>query len=442
LNKQQPPLEASQSNDSTKPPSATEVAAKPLFRRQAIEHISNRKYGTVLLAHPISHRFLTLLFTIIAAAIITFFALFSTTRKAQCSGILLPNLGVIRILPTQAGVVLSKNVTEGQLVNAGDVLFVLSSERSAAVGDAQKTISSLLTNRRDSFHADQAQLLAQSRARLDAMQRRASDLESEISKIDAQIVLQKQRVQLAEQAFKRYSDLQATNYISAAQLQDKQAEFLDQQQRLAELIRVKSANGRDFTAAQADIKDLRLQAQRDAAAVQRNVSSIEQDLTENEARRELVVRAPQNGIITAITAAVGQTVTPNSAIASLIPEGSELEAEIYAPSRSAGFVQPGMKVLLRYQAYPYQKFGQYKATVREVASNALRPEELPLGAQPGNSNEALYRIRVKLDQQAVIAYGHQQPLKSGMSVDASIVLEQRRLYEWVLEPLYSISGRM
>ena len=417
-------------------------SSKPLFRSQVLEHIANRKYGTVLLTTPLSHRFLTLLFVGIAAAIIAFFAFFSTTRKAQCSGVLLPNLGVIKVVPTQAGVVLAKHVVEGQLVHAGDVLFLLSSERSATVGDAQKTISSLLVNRRNSFTVDQAQLLAQSRTRLEALRRRAADLEGEIAKIDAQIVLQKQRVQLSEQAYKRYSDLQATSYISAAQLQDKQAELLDQQQRLAELNRVKSANGRDLTTAQADIADLQLQTQRDAAAVQRNVSSVEQDLTENEARRELVVRAPQDGTVTAITAALGQTATPNAAMASLIPAGSQLEAEIYAPSRSVGFVQPGMPVLLRYQAYPYQKFGQYKATVKEVASNALRPEELPLGAQSANSNEALYRIRVMLDQQNVQAYGHQLPLKSGMAVDASILLEQRRLYEWVLEPLYSISGRV
>lgn len=107
-------------------PRASSVAT-PLFRRQAIEHISNRKYGTVLLAHPLSHRFLTLLFVSVAALIIGFFVFFSTTRKAQCSGVLLPNLGVIRVLPTQAGVVLSRQVVEGQIVHAGDVLFVLSS---------------------------------------------------------------------------------------------------------------------------------------------------------------------------------------------------------------------------------------------------------------------------------------------------------------------------
>jgi membrane fusion protein len=41
-----------------------------------------------------------------------------------------------------------------------------------------------------------------------------------------------------------------------------------------------------------------------------------------------------------------------------------------------------------------------------------------------------------------VTYGQEYPLKPGMQIDASIQLENRRLYEWVLEPLYSISGRL
>jgi membrane fusion protein len=53
----------------------------------------------------------------------------------------------------------------------------------------------------------------------------------------------------------------------------------------------------------------------------------------------------------------------------------------------------------------------------------------------------LYRIRLKLKQQSVLVYGKSVNLKPGMLLDASIILEHRRLYEWILEPLFSISGR-
>lgn len=242
---------------------------------------------------------------------------------------------------------------------------------------------------------------------------------------------------------KRFKDLQATNFISATQLQDRQAELIDQQQRLADLQRVKANNQRELNSTEAELNDARIAAAREQTSLQRSAAGVEQDLLENESRREFVVTAAQNGVVTAMTAELGQTVVANQPLASILPDGSLLEAEIYAPSRSIGFVKPGMKVLLRYQAYPYQKFGQYAATVREVASTSLRPEELALpGAANGTNGEPVYRIRLTLAKQDVLAYGTSLPLKSGMLVDASILLEERRLYEWVLEPLFSISGRM
>jgi membrane fusion protein len=156
------------------------------------------------------------------------------------------------------------------------------------------------------------------------------------------------------------------------------------------------------------------------------------------------VIAPTAGTVTAVAVEVGKPVSTDSTMTTLLPAGSELEAEIYAPSRAVGFVKPGMKVLLRYQAYPYQKFGQYEAVVNEVAGTSMSVQELTLpGAaiSVGQTSEPLYRIRLKLKQQSVLVYGNPVDLKPGMLLDASIILEHRRLYEWVLEPLFSISGR-
>ena len=144
---------------------------------------------------------------------------------------------------------------------------------------------------------------------------------------------------------------------------------------------------------------------------------------------------------TAITAQRGQGVSGNQALASILPAGSELEAELYVPSRSAGFVKSGMEVLLRYQAFPFQKFGQFRGVVREVSGTSLRPDDIGEPRAVGSAAEPLYRVRVALERQTVTAYGAEQNLRSGMAIDASVLLDRRRLYEWVLEPLYSISGR-
>ncbi len=113
-------------------------------------------------------------------------------------------------------------------------------------------------------------------------------------------------------------------------------------------------------------------------------------------------------------------------------------------------MHPGQRVLLRYQAYPYQKFGHYEGTVTSVSRSAVSPGELPpqlasntgvTGAATGGAAEPVYRITVALARQTVTAYGEQVRLQPGMQLEADVALETRRLYEWVLEPLYTITGK-
>jgi membrane fusion protein len=418
----------------------------PLFRSEALEHAKAKPYGTILLARPVPHLVLTVLFAAFALLLVGFFANFSYTRKAKVPGVLLPSQGLIRVVPMQAGQIVDRRVQEGQAVRGGDVLFVLASERSSATqGNAEENISALLQQRRDSFLADQTQMQLLVAQRTDALLRRARDLESENLRVGEQMAMQQRRVSLAETALQRQQDLHAAAFVSAVQVQDRQAELLDQQQRLGDLKRAQAAVERDLAAAQAEVQELRIQARRDQAAGLRSVSSTDQELTENEARRQLHIRAPQDGIVTAITVHEGQSVPAGQMLASVLPLGAALEAELYAPSRAAGFLKPGMQVTLRYHAYSYQKFGQATGTVREVSSTAMQPAELALpGAsqRQGQSAEPMYRVRVALPRQSVTAFGSEVPLRSGAMLDASVLLETRRLYEWVLEPLYTIKGRV
>ena len=416
-----------------------------LFRQQVIESSNTQQYGKVILTCYVSHRILTAFFCSIALALVSFFFFFSIARKAETSGVLLPIEGIIRVRPGQTGIVTQVRVKEGQSVKAGDVLFILSNERNIGTPhSAESTVSTLLQNRRDSYRDELLQMSQQSNQRVSAAQKKMEALLEEGARLKSQIVLQKSRVVLVTQAFQRFKDLHVTNYISAAQLEEKEGELLDQRQRLAELERLKGINMREYASADADYHDLLFQTKRDETALKRNALAIQQDLAESEARREIQVIAPTTGVITAIAADVGKPVLADSTLTSVLPAGSELEAEIYAPSRSVGFVRPGMKVLLRYQAYPYQKFGQYEAVVHEVAGTSMSARDLTLPGAMMASNqgtEPLYRIRLKLKAQSVLAYGKPIRLKPGMLLDASIILEHRHLYEWVLEPLFSISRR-
>lgn len=206
-----------------------------LFRKQAIDHQRATDYGAVVLSQPASHQILTFTFVLIAASIVAFFVCFGTTRKVHSEGILLPYDGVIRVHAGQGGVITETRVVEGQNVVAGEVLFVLTNDTSSSTAESSEIqISSLLKRRRKSFDDEKRQAEIQSKLRLANVNQRIESLVSEINRIKSQIKLQDRRVNLAEANFARYKELQATQFISMALLQEREGEVLDQHQRLSD----------------------------------------------------------------------------------------------------------------------------------------------------------------------------------------------------------------
>ncbi len=202
------------------------------------------------------------------------------------------------------------------------------------------------------------------------------------------------------------------------------------------------ATRRSIAQLQQALQELTGQGRAVDASLERDLALLEQEQVETRARGALTVNAPVTGSISAQLVKPGQAVQAGQALLSLLPGDTGLEVELLVPSRAIGFIEPGDRVQLRYQAYPYQKFGHHEGKVAGISRSALNPGEL--GALVGNAQagEPMYRVTVSLAKQFVTAYGNDEPLKPGMLVDADILGERRRLVEWIFEPLYSLKGKV
>ncbi|WP_083458956.1 HlyD family efflux transporter periplasmic adaptor subunit [Amantichitinum ursilacus] len=139
----------------------------------------------------------------------------------------------------------------------------------------------------------------------------------------------------------------------------------------------------------------------------------------------------------------GQMAAATEALAMVVPAGAQMQVELYAPSKSVGFIKTGARVGLRFAAYPYQKFGVQYGHVQSVSRVALTPADVILRAPfSWQSKEAHYRVVIALDKPTVTAYGREETLTAGMAVAGDVALDSRRLYEWALEPLWSLRGKI
>ncbi|MCK6373984.1 MAG: HlyD family efflux transporter periplasmic adaptor subunit [Zoogloea sp.] len=416
-----------------------------LFRTEALEAQRTNWLGPVVLAQPLSFAVFALVAALCGAALIAFFALGSYTKRTTVPGQLLPAGGWSKVYPREAGVVIEKRVQEGQTVRQGDVLYVLSLDRrSDTVSSGLAGISEQVTARRNSLRAELGKtesLQVEQRANL---QRKEAAFDAELRVIAQSIDGQKSRVALAEDTLRRYKGLLDKDYIAAEQVQLREADLIDQRSRLQALERDRLNVQRELTLLRGELTRLPLEQSKQISELRRGLSSTDQELVESELRRQVLVVAPRDGVATAVTAEVGHSVDGSRPVVSIVPPGGRLQAYLFAPSKAVGFVREGDRVMIRLDPYPYQKFGHLPGRVAQVARVSLSSQELSaLGLMSETASaEPVYRITADLDAQTIQAYGEARPLQVGMQLQADIMQERRKLYEWVLEPLISITGKL
>jgi len=418
-----------------------------LFRSEVIEGRQQAWLGSIQLVRPVPLVVLTLLVVIIAVLVCGFLFEGRYTRKAHIVGYLVPDQGVLRLVPPQAGVVTESHVLEGRGVKRGDVLFVLSIDHTSVSGDTQVQVQNSIATRRSSLQDASRRATQLQQEQVAGLDRQLADMRRELTQMDAESHLYEEQLALKRQDLAQWESLRGENFVSAAHVRTKKSEVLEVQAKLQALLLKRSAQLREMGVIEARRREEPLRSLATIGEIERELATLAGISAENAAKQTVVIRAPQDGVVTAVMAGVGHSVTPATALASLLPSDAKLQAKLFAPSSAVGFVRPDQAVQLRYQAFPYQKFGHHAGEVVQVSRTPLHAAELaslplPESMKTTPSAEPLYPITVALDQQAVQAYGQAQPLVPGMQLEADVLLDRRRLIEWIFEPLLSVTGRV
>jgi membrane fusion protein len=411
-----------------------------LFRPEAVDFAREKSLGDVLLLRPMSFSVLTLFSVALALCVLLFMACAEYTRKAHVVGYLAPNKGLIKIYAPQTGTLIEKHVKEGQEVAQGETLFVLSTESSSRDNvETQASAIEKLQERRRSLAAELGKQSTIDTIQTQATRERIRSMEGELGQVHTEMNIQQQRIASARETLNRFEKLMSQQFISRAQTQQKNEELLEQQARLQALARTRTALQRDIASLRHDVTTAELRATNQHAAIERDIAALEQQLTEHEARRTILITAPMRGTVTAILADQGQSTRAQTALLSILPSGATLEAQLLVPSRAIGFIAEQQTVAVRYQAFPYQRFGSQRGRVTEISKSLITPNEVQL---PMALQEPAYRVTVALAAQSVKAYNQDMALQPGMLLDADIWLDRRRIIEWVLDPLLSVAKKV
>lgn len=413
---------------------------RKLFRQEAIDAQREKYLGEATIARPVPFWVFTAIAAAAAALIIIVAIWGQYTRRERVEGYLELDAGAARVLIQDTGRIVELLIKEGDEVTAGAPMAKISLDRSTQTASSTSgAVSDELAHRKIILEKEQGQWRELGEQQVQQVKKRVVDLRTEAAQIDREIKLQEQRLGSAKEQAKRFQQLSAEKFVSDIVARQKQDEATDQEIRLQALKRQRVTLDRDLSSARMEEPAVALKSRTEVEKVARQISEIQQSLTQEDARRETVIRAPVTGTVTNIAVNAGQSISADTLLATVVPRGSGLHAELLVPTRAIGFITKGQEVVLRYEAFPFERFGQYRGLVADISRTVWSPGEKigPLAVR-----EPVYRVAVKLDRQGVGAIGQEFPLRVGMLVNADILLEKRTLLEWMFEPVLQLRGRL
>ncbi|WP_454634498.1 HlyD family type I secretion periplasmic adaptor subunit [Bradyrhizobium cenepequi] len=182
-------------------------------------------------------------------------------------------------------------------------------------------------------------------------------------------------------------------------------------------------------------EDFRKTAYQDLVEMLAKRDSAAEDLKKVELRRQLIVlKAPADAIVLDIAGrTVGSVVREAEPMFVLVPRDVPLRAEVNVEGKDVGQVSVGQPVRIKFDAFPFQKYGTAKGEVRVISQDAFPPDPKAEGAH--RATAPYYRVLVDLTDTHLRLPEERAQFIPGMAVTAEMKVGRRSVMSYFLYPL-------
>lgn len=344
---------------------------------------------------------------------------FPLAEVSSGQGTVIPSSRDQIVQSLEGGILADLLVSEGDLVEAGQVLAQLDPTRS--VSDVEEAAAK--------YHAALA-AAARLRAEIDGAE--------EVIFPDALLSRDFDELRANEVALFR---ARRESLLQALAGQTDGLVLLEQEIEIAESLQSSGASSRvelirlQREAATVNLEIARLRADRLVEAgeqLQRVNAEIQVQASimrgRSDAVERLTVRAPMRGVVQDIAVTtIGGVVPPGGSLMTIVPAGDELLIEARISPRDIAFIHPGQAALVKISAYDFAIFGGIEGVVDTISPNTVRDEIQP--------EQVYYRvyIRTEVDDLTNDA-GQIFPITPGMIATVDIRTGERTVWQYLIKP--------
>ena len=186
----------------------------------------------------------------------------------------------------------------------------------------------------------------------------------------------------------------------------------------------------------AELEVERLTSQRKITDLKLRLSQTIREEAISKSDDTYLIKAPLSGIISGLQVRKGQQSSATTQLLTILPNNDGLEVELFVPTRAISYISKETIIKIRYNSFPYQKYGTFSGNVKSISKSVIKATQLD--GYTGNE-EWLYKLTVTLNDED---YRNGVYLKPGMELSAYLLGEKRTVFEWIFEPLLTVKSNI
>jgi membrane fusion protein len=277
----------------------------------------------------------------VVAAVVALITLGGYSRRVDMEGTVLPKTGVIAIAVPSPGRIEAIAVEEGDAVKKGAPLYTMDLDTVTKDGGIQQRIIDAQTRERGELEQEIERKTRMNQETEKELREKIGTTKVQINQVADQISVQQDFVTKVSNDYHQFASLIERHIVPLNELNTRQQAWSQATGRLQDLENNRLRLQRELTDARNQL-DSSVHTRSDEIDTLKNkILEIEEKLANSEARRLIEIRAPEDGVVTAILAHPGQAVGTGSPMLKIVPQNAPMQAELLAPSSAVGFIHKG-----------------------------------------------------------------------------------------------------
>lgn len=414
-----------------------------MFRKEAVKHQRMRWRGRALLLPGLPSWLITGLCTFFLITFLLFIITGTYTRRVNVTGEVTTNLRPITIYSGVQGFVVKKFVNEGQYVKSGEPIYQIDVSRSTRSGVVSDNLRRDTENQLVQIGNIIARIENSKESTLAALKKQKTQYIAALEKSSDIVRRAEEGIKIMKKNMENYRHYQQQGLINRDQLANQTALYYQQQNNLLSLIGQNEQNALQITSLESQIQTQAAEFDNRIYQMELQRYELQKELAGTDASGEILIRALSDGKIDSLSVTVGQMINAGDSLSQIIPAGiSNYQMVIWVPNDAIPYISAGDSVNLRYEAFPAEKFGQFAGKIGMISRTPASLQEMQTYPGAPKNSQAVsvpwYKVIVRPEKQFIVYDGKTLSLDNGMKAQATLFLEKRKIYQWMLSPFYDM----